>query len=58
MEETKWYKSKTLNFNALYMAIVAAITQGFGIEIPAEAIAAVQTLLNIGLRFVTKGPIA
>ena len=48
----KWYKSKTINFNAMYLAIIAVL-QAFGLEIPTEAVVAVQTLINIILRAVT-----
>lgn len=53
----KWYKSKTINFNALYLAVVAAVTEGFGVQIDPAVIAAVQTLMNFVLRKVTKEPI-
>jgi hypothetical protein len=53
----KWWQSKTINFNAIFLAIIAIVTQGFGIDIPAEWIAAAQTFLNIILRLITKQPI-
>ena len=45
-------KSKTVNFNALFLALVG-VSKALGYEIPAETVAAVQTILNIILRFVT-----
>lgn len=52
----KWYKSKTINFNALIVAIVAVL-KSLDIYIEPEIIVAIQTIGNIVLRFVTSEPI-
>ena len=49
-------KSKTINFNALYMAIVASLPV-FGVNVTPEQVAAGQTILNVILRFLTDTPI-
>ena len=54
----KWYKSKTLNFNAIYLAVIAAMTQGFGIAISPELVAAGGVILNAILRLFTTEPLA
>lgn len=54
----KFWKSKTINFNIIYAALVTIITQGFGINISPELIAAIGTLLNIILRAITKEPLS
>ena len=46
-------KSKTVNLNAVAM-IVVPLLQAFGVVIDPTIIAAGFTLLNFGLRFVTK----
>lgn len=56
-EKKKWYKSKTINFNALYLAVIAILTQGFGIVIDPAVVTAGGVLLNWILRFITKQPI-
>ena len=56
-ETKKWYKSKTLNFNAIYMALIAILTQGVGIVLDPEVVAAGGVLLNWILRLLTKEPI-
>ena len=57
MKPVQFLKSKTVNFNGLYMAGVA-IAQAFGLQIPVEGVAAGQTILNIILRTVTRIPLA
>ena len=52
MESKVWYKSKTINFNALFLAIISAL-QAAGIVIPTEYVAVAQTILNLILRSVT-----
>jgi hypothetical protein len=51
------FKSKTINMNALYMALVA-VSSALGIELGPELIAAGQTILNIVMRYITKEPMA
>ena len=53
----KWYKSKTIDFNVIYLAGIAILVKGLGIEIPPELIVAVQTIMNIVLRKLTTDPI-
>jgi hypothetical protein len=54
----KWYKSKTLNLNAIYLAVIAGLTQGFGITISPELVAAGGVILNSILRVFTTEPLA
>lgn len=54
----KFLKSKTINFNAIYLALVAIVTKGFGYDIDPEIIAACQTLMNWILRYLTKEPMS
>ena len=49
-------KSKTINFNALFLAVIA-VAGAFGFEMKPELVAALQTILNVGLRFVTDSPL-
>lgn len=53
----KYLKSKTINFNVVYGALVTIATQGFGINIAPEIIAAVGTVMNIVLRTITNEPL-
>jgi predicted permease len=46
----KFWKSKTVNFNVIYAAIIAIITQGFGITISPEIMVLVQSLGNLIIR--------
>ena len=55
---TKFLKSKTINFNAIYLALIAILTQGFGVEMSTEVVAAIQTLMNWILRAITKVPLS
>lgn len=48
----KIFKSKTIDFNILCGAVFTALT-AFGIDIPAEVVAAVVTIGNFILRFFT-----
>lgn len=50
-------RSKTVNFNALFLALVA-IAGALGFTPSADVVAAIQTVLNIVLRFVTDTPLA
>ncbi len=52
----KWYKSKTLNFNALYLALVAVVG-AFGIELGPELVTAGGVILNAILRTITSEPL-
>ena len=45
-------KSKTINFNALVIALVG-ISGAFGYEVPTELVTAITTIGNMILRFVT-----
>ena len=54
----KWYVSKTINFNAIFLAAVAVLSEGFGIAIDPTIIAGAQTLMNLLLRkYFTTEPI-
>ena len=56
--DKKWYLSKTINFNAIYLALVAIAVEGFGVEIDPTIIVGLQTLVNIVLRkYFTREPI-
>lgn len=52
----KWYKSKTINLNAAFIAIVSLL-RALGIHLEPEVVAAIQTFGNIILRLVTDQPI-
>ena len=54
---TNILKSKTIDFNAICLAAFALLT-GFGIEVPAEVVAAVVTIGNFILRFFTDKPLS
>ena len=55
----KWYVSKTIDFNVIYLAVIGILTKGLGIEIPAELVVSIQTIGNIILRkYFTTEPIA
>ena len=56
MEIKQIFKSKTIDFNAGYLALVALIG-ALGYEIKPEVVAAGATLLNWVLRFFTKVPL-
>ena len=54
----RWYLSKTINFNAIFLACVAALTEGFGITVDPTIVAGAQTLMNLLLRkYFTTEPI-
>lgn len=59
MQETKpFYKSKTLWFNAIAIALAVASQFGFQEFVPdAELIAGVMAVVNMLLRFVTTKPV-
>ena len=58
IEEKKWYVSKTVWFNILAVVLILANANGFaGFELDANIQAAVVAILNLVLRFMTKGPI-
>ena len=46
-------KSKTINYNGLYMAVIAMLP-ALGVTVAPELVAAGQTILNVVLRFVTE----
>ena len=46
----KWYLSKTINCNAIFLALVAAITEGFGIDLDPTIVAGAQALMNLLIR--------
>jgi hypothetical protein len=52
----KWFKSKTINLNALLLAVVGVLG-AVGYEVQPEVVAGIGTLMNVVLRFVTKEPI-
>ena len=54
----KFLKSKTINFNAIYLALIAIIQEGFGVSLDPAIVAAVQTIFNWILRYVTKEPMS
>ena len=56
MKASQILKSKTINFNGLYLAGIAILT-AFGIEIDEKVVAAGATLLNWILRAFTKVPL-
>ena len=54
----KWYLSKTINYNAIFLALVAIATEGFGLKIDPNIIVGAQTLMNILIRkYFTREPI-
>jgi hypothetical protein len=57
----KFYTSKTFWFNVLALLTVVATSFGFGEFAPDEQVfeygAVVVTLVNVVLRFLTKGPV-
>ena len=62
METKKWYKSKTMVFNALTIVIVLASFFGFILnqelsEQVAGGLLGLAPIINLLLRFVTKTPI-
>lgn len=57
-----WYLSKTLAFNLITIAVMVAGAFGFG-EFTAdawtaEAVTVIVAVINIGLRMVTRAPLA
>jgi hypothetical protein len=46
----KWYLSKTINFNAIFLALVAVAVEGFGLTIDPTIIVGLQTMMNLILR--------
>lgn len=50
----KIFKSWTVDFNILYAAVITILTQGLGMTIDPELIAAIGALVNVLLRFKTK----
>jgi hypothetical protein len=57
--DKKWYLSKTINFNAIFLALVAIAVEGFGITIDPTIVVGLQTLMNLILRkYFTREPIA
>jgi len=59
MNKKSAFKSKTIRFNAILVAVIG-ILQGLGVDVPEGvyvAIAGAGPLLNIILRFITKGAI-
>jgi len=57
MTITQILKSKTINFNALYLALIA-VMKSFGMEIDETVVAAGATLLNWILRAFTNKPLS
>ena len=53
----KIFKSKTIDFNAIVLAIFALL-KGFGFETPDDVIVAVVTIGNFILRFFTNEPLS
>lgn len=54
----KWYLSKTINFNAIYLACIAIAVEGFGYTIDPTIVAGGQALMNLILRkYFTREPI-
>jgi len=51
------FKSKTLDFNTIVVALFALLTH-LGIEVPAEVMTGVLAIGNYILRFITKKPLA
>ena len=49
----KWYQSKTVNFNAIYLGLVAIVTKGFGVEPDPVIIAGGMAAMNWVLRRIT-----
>lgn len=63
METKKWYKSKTVLFNALTILVVVATVFGYTpnqelAENVTNILVALSPIINIGLRMVTKTPIS
>jgi len=50
-------KSKTINFNALMVALMG-VAAAMGYEIPSEVSNAILILGNVALRFITKEPLS
>jgi len=50
-------KSMTVNFNALYMALIAVL-EACGVKVAPELAAAGQTIMNFGLRAITTKPLS
>ena len=58
MNGKKWYVSKTINFNAIFLALVAIATEGFGLVIDPTIIAGLMALMNLILsKYFTSEPI-
>lgn len=51
------FKSKTINFNALVLAL-CGVSAAFGFEIPAEVSVGIVAIGNFILRFMTKEPLS
>ena len=54
-EVTKWWRSKTVNINALYLALVAVVS-ALGVQMEPELVSALQVILNVVLRAITNKP--
>ena len=56
--DKKWYLSKTINLNAIFLALVAIAVEGFGLTIDPTIVVGLQAFLNIILRkYFTREPI-
>ena len=54
----KWYLSKTINCNAIFLAVVAGVTEGFGITLDPTIVAGAQAVMNLFIRkYFTREPI-
>jgi len=66
METKPWYQSKTIIFNALAILVLIASQFGFSefqldqdtIDMVLKILAGATAVTNVGLRFVTKQPVA
>jgi len=57
MKVSQIFNSKTINFNALMVAIMVVVA-AMGYEIPSEVSNAILILGNVILRFITKEPLS
>ena len=57
MEAKQIIKSKTINANGLYVAVIAVLG-AYGVPLKPELVALGQMVLNIVMRMVTKGPLS
>ena len=57
MKAPAYLKSKTMMANTFFLAVVACLT-AYDVPMKPELVVVLQTALNIGLRYMTKGPMS